>query len=41
MMAGVCLSVCLSCLDVTRERKGLESPKLAKGFEAHQTSKPI
>ena len=29
-MAGVCPSVCLSvaCLDLTRERKGLGSPKL-------------
>jgi len=31
MMGGVCLSVCLSiaCLDLTRERKGAGSPKLA------------
>ena len=27
MIAGVCLSV--TCLDLTRERKGLGSPKLA------------
>ena len=33
MMAGVCLSVCLSvaCLDLTREIKGLGSAKLAVG----------
>ena len=31
MMASVCLSICLSvaCLDLTRELKGLVSPKLA------------
>jgi len=27
---SVCQSVCLSCLDLTRERKGLESQKLAE-----------
>jgi len=38
MRRCVCLSV--ACLDLTRERKGLESPKLAGRMEAHHTSNP-
>ena len=38
MTAGVCLSVRLSvaCLDLTRKRKGLESPKWQDGNQSHE-----
>ena len=38
MMGGVCLSVCPSVarLDLTRERKDMEEPKIAR-MEAHHT----
>jgi len=44
MMAGVCLSVYLSiaCLNVTREQKGLGSPKLARWLHiVRVTREPI
>jgi len=41
MIAGVCLSVHLSvmCLDLTREWKGLGSPKIGM-MEAYHTGNP-